>query len=72
LKRYISEMKDDPAKYLADTERIMKNLAQVGATVFVRYRPGYGAGDGFEENQVQLAPDTVKIDQIILDADLQP
>ncbi len=58
--RYRSELQEshpnyDPAKYLADTERIMKNLAQVGATVFVRYRPGYGAGDGFEENQARLA-----------------
>jgi TolB protein len=45
----------NPAKYLKETETLIKNLGDVGATVFVRYRPGYLAGPMYEENQARMA-----------------
>ena len=52
---YRTRLKDNPAAYLALTEGLMKNLSQVGATVFVRYRPRYHSGDIFEPHQARLA-----------------
>jgi hypothetical protein len=51
--RYRSELRDDPAKYLAHNEALIKNLGQIGATIFVRYRPGFQSI--YEENQARLA-----------------